>query len=774
MSSEDIYVVKRTGEKEPLDYDKINRVLLWATENINGVSASDVAMNAQLQIHQNISTDDIHQVLINSAVDMITEETPNYQYVASKLLNFLLRKRVFNTYDNFPRLKDFINDRINLGVYDKNLADKYSDYDYAKIERFIKHDRDEELTYAGIQQLMDKYLLKDRSTGEQYETPQFAYIAIAMTLFADREGKERLRMIKECYDLISKHVISLPTPILAGVRTPNRQFSSCTLIDMDDTLDSIGSSNHAIMKYISKRAGIGVNMRLRGVGSRIREGEVVHTGIIPFVKMTEATVKSCSQGGIRGGAATVYYPFWHNEIEDIVVLKNNRGNDLNRARRLDHAIQLSRLFYRRFLADEDITLFSPSEVPELYEAFGDNDRFDELYEKYERSYKVRKKKIKARELMGMIARERVETGRIYIMNIDNVNIHSPFKDKIYQSNLCTEVNLPTTPLQHIDDGDDTDAEIALCVLAAYNLGAIKSDEELERAALYACYILDYVIDMQDYPVPAARKMLKRRSLGIGVTNFAYWLAKQGLNYDSAETPDAVDELFEKIQYYTLKASNELAKEFGACEWFDRTKYSEGVMPVDRYSKAVDNVTSRKHSEDWDNLRKEIVEHGLRNSVVTAIMPCESSSLPMNATNGIEGIRSLIITKRSKAGGPLPVVAPEMMRLKNKYQLAWEYSNESINKIVSVIQKWIDQGISVNHYYDPRQFENDEIPVSQIVRDILQFYQYGGKQLYYANSKDYKSDDLNEMVNNKNMAEESDISDNSYEDDLGCDSGACAL
>lgn len=448
-----IFVVKRDNRRELLDYEKINKVLVWATEDIAGVSASDVAMNAKLQIFDGISSIDIHRVLIQSAVNMITEETPNYQYVASKLLNFLLRKEVFNTYNTFPRLKTFIKENADRGVYDSEVLSKYSEREMDKIEQFIKHKRDEDLTYSGIQQLMDKYLVQDRKTGEHYETPQFMYILIAMTLFGNYKSDDRLEKVKRCYEMLSLQKISLPTPILAGVRTPNHQFASCVLVDVADDLDSIAASNHAVLRYISNRAGIGLNFRLRAIGASVNNGEKIHTGIIPFLKMFESAVKSCSQGGIRGGAATAHYPFWHKEIMDILVLKNNAGNELSRVRRMDHSIQLCRLFYTRFIRKENITLFSANDVPDLYKAFGyDNDKFEELYVKYENDSTISKISIPATEVMNLLLQERLENGRIYIQNIDNANSHSAFLDKINMSNLCQEVNLSTSPIYDINDG----------------------------------------------------------------------------------------------------------------------------------------------------------------------------------------------------------------------------------------------------------------------------------------------------------------------------------
>ena len=738
----EIYVLKRDGRQELLNYEKINKVLLWATEGIAGVGASDVAMNAKLQIHDGIKTSDIHRVLIQSAADMITEETPNYQFVASKLLNYLLRKEVFNTYTNFPRLKDFIKSNIEKSVYDSDVINHYTENELDKIEGFIKHKRDEDLTYAGVQQLMDKYLVQNRKTGEHYETPQFMYMMISITLFAKYAGEDRMEKIKRFYELLSLQKISLPTPILAGVRTPNKQFSSCVLIDVADDLDSIGASTHAVLRYISNRAGIGLNFRLRAIGSEVNGGEKVHTGLIPFLKVFESAVKSCSQGGIRGGASTAHYPFWHKEIMEILVLKNNTGNDLNRVRRMDHSVQLCRLFYKRFVAKENLTLFSPNDVPDLYEAFGyDNDKFEALYAKYEKDNKISKITIPAVEVMNLLLQERLENGRIYIQNIDNANSHSGFIDKINMSNLCQEINLPTTPFK---DVNSEEGEIALCVLGAINLGTIKALDELEEVCEYTVRMLDFIIEIQDYPVAAAKKMLKRRSLGVGVTNFAYWLAKNGLDYSKNSLVE-IDRLFEHIQYYLLKASNKLAKEYGKCDYFDRTKYSLGQLPIDHYNKNMDTLVKREFECDWNSLRKDILEFGLRNSVVSAQMPCESSSVVSSSTNGIEAPRKLITVKKSKSGSPLPVVVPEVNKLKNKYSVSWGFSNDDMNNVVGVIQKYFDQGISVNHYYDKKKYKDGNIPLSEVAKDIMTFYKLGGKQIYYSNSKDYKTDKLEDII-----------------------------
>jgi len=768
----DIKIIKRNGQKELLDYEKINNVLLWACENINGVSASDIAMNASLQIYNHMTTKEIHKVLVQSAADLISEKNPNYQYAASNLLNFYIRKNVYGVQDNLPKIQEVIEKNTKRKIYDKSLIKKYTSEELDKIDKLIRHKRDYNFSYAGLQQLIDKYLLKDRTTGEVFETPQFMYMLISMALFSDYTKEDRLSKIKSFYNDISLFKISLPTPIMAGVRTPSRQYSSCTLIDVDDTIESIYNSNTAIGYYTSKKAGIGINLRIRSSGDKIRNGEVIHTGVIPFLKMFESTVKSCTQNGIRGGSATTYLPFWHKEIQEVLVLKNNKGTDDNRVRKLDYGIQFSKLFYSRFVKNEDITLFSPADVPDLYESFGvDNEKFDALYEKYEKSRSIDKKVVKARDVMNQFVQERIGTGRMYVMNIDNANEHSAFQDKIYMSNLCTEINLPTKPLQHINDGDNTDSEIALCVLSAINIGELKNLEDLEGIMKNAVQALDFIIESQDYPVEAAKKMLKRRSIGIGITNLAYYLAKNNVNYDDPEALNKVDELMEYIQYYGIKASVELAKEYGPCEWFNRTKYSQGILPIDTYSKEVDKITTRKHVLDWESLREEVKEFGMRNSTITAIMPCESSSVVTNSTNGIEPVRSLITTKKSKQG-LLKTVVPELSKLKNKYQLAYDLKdNEGLTKIQSVIQKWIDQGISANHYYDFSRYSDGNLPMSGVAKDILTFYKYGGKQLYYANTNDQKTDDFSEVSTEKSTKNEDTYTVNEQED---CEGGACSV
>lgn len=756
-------VTKRNGEKSEFDAEKINKVLLWACDGLTGVSASDIAMNAHIQFFPGIKTEQIHNVLIESAVELITEKTPNYQYVAGNLLNYLLRKEVFEVKTEMPHLWSVITKNIEREVYDGIILQKYTPEEISALNLYLKHKRDYDFTYAGLQQLIDKYLVQHRKTKQVYETPQYAFMLISMTAFMDYDVDVRLKHIKELYDLLSTQKISLPTPIMAGVRTPNRQYSSCVLIESGDDLDSICHVNTAITKYVSKRAGIGVNFgRIRGLGSEIRGGEVVHTGVIPFLKQIQSSVHSCSQGGIRKGGATIYFPFWHQEIEDILVLKNNKGTDDNRVRHVDYGIQFSKIFYQRFLDNSDISLFSPGDTPGLYDAFGNNDIFDELYVKYEADKKIKRKTVKARDLLNSYAQERIGTGRMYLQNIDHTNTNSAFLEMLRMSNLCTEITLPTKPLSSIYDIDSkketeylSEGEIALCVLAAFNLGTIKNNEELYKCAEYIVRLLDFVIEHQDYPINASKKMLKRRSIGVGVTNYAYWLAKNDMKYTDGSANEKTDELFEHIQYSLLVASNKLAQEFGACEWYDKTTYSKGVLPIDRYNKNVDTIVDRKPVCDWEWLRNELVNGaGLRHSVVSALMPAESSAVVQNATNGFEPARSLITGKRSKSGIVKQVV-PEIHKLKYKYELAYEMkSNKGYTDLVAIMQKWVDQSISANHYYE---YDADGISLGTVIKDILYSYKMGLKTLYYANTDDKKTDGA------EAIDEASD-----------CESGACAI
>jgi len=739
MNSE-IKVLKSDGEKVSIDLDKIHRMVEKACRGVTGVSESLVEMNSGLQFYDGITTQEIQKILIKSASDLISLESPNYQFVASKLLLFAIQKQVFNTKwkdaEIYPELKDLIERNIEKGVYDQEILEWYSDEELDKLNKALRHSRDFDFTYAGLQQVVDKYLVQDRSSGQIYETPQFMYMLIAMTLFRNY-GENRLDTVKRYYDAISQFKINIPTPIMAGVRTPLRQFASCVLVDSDDSLSSIFASDMAIGRYVAQRAGIGINAgRIRGIGSKIRGGEVQHTGVIPFLKKFESTVRCCTQNGVRGGSATVHFPIWHQEIEDIIVLKNNKGTEDNRVRKLDYSIQLSKLFYERFLKNEDITLFSPHDVPGLYELFGTDD-FDAEYERYERATSVPKKKINARELITDLLKERAETGRIYIMNIDHCNSHSSFLDKVNMSNLCQEITLPTDPIEHIDGN----GEIALCILSAINVGIVK-EEEFEEICDLSVRGLEELIDYQEYPVEAAKiSTLARRSLGIGYIGLAHYLAKNKVKYHEPNAWQLVHDLTERFQYFLLKSSNKIAEEKGACDYFDRTKYAEGILPIDTYKNDVDELVNSKLHMDWKQLRANIKKHGLRHSTLSAQMPSESSSVVSNATNGIEPPRDYLSVKKSKKG-TLKQIVPQYSILKNSYTCLWDMpSNEGYINVVAVMQKFFDQAISGNWSYNPENYENGEVPISVMARDLLTTYKLGWKTSYYQNTMDGKKEDV---------------------------------
>ncbi len=738
--SNGLKVTKRDGNIEKLDLDKMHKMVEVATAGLANVSASQVEMTSGIQFYDGITTEEIQEILIKSASDLIDLDHPNYQFVAARLLLFSLRKRMFGKMHELPNLTDHITKLAYDNIYDKDIFIKYSLEDILKVETFIDHDRDFMFTYAGLRQVVDKYLVQDRSTGEVYETPQFMYIMIALTIFRDYPKETRLSYVKRYYDAISKHRINIPTPIMAGVRTPLRQFASCVLVDVDDTLDSIFSSDMAIGKYVAQRAGIGINAgRIRGINSKIRGGEVQHTGVVPFLKKFESTVRCCTQNGIRGGSATVHFPIWHIEIEDILVLKNNKGTEDNRVRKLDYSIQLSKIFYERFIADGEISLFSPHDVPGLYDAFGTDD-FDTLYRMHELNDAVPRKTVGAQELFLDLLKERAETGRIYIMNIDHCNSHSSFKDKVNMSNLCQEITLPTEPINHIDES--MPGEIALCILSAINVGKIKSDEELEDLCDLSVRGLEELIDYQDYPVRAAEVTTKaRRSLGVGFIGLAHYLAKLGYDYNSQEAWDAVHGLSESFQYYLLKSSNRIAQEKGHCEYFGRTKYADGILPIDTYKKEVDEISSQGLEHDWEGLRASINTFGLRHSTLSAQMPSESSSVVSNATNGIEPPRDYLSIKKSKKG-PLKQIVPSYQTLKNNYTLLWEMKdNTGYINVVSVMQKFFDQAISGNWSYNPENYPDNEVPVSQMANDLLTTYKYGWKTSYYQNTYDIKTDEV---------------------------------
>ena len=733
-------VQKRNGTLESLNLDKIHSMVECACEGLSGVSPSQVEIQSGIQFYDGITTNEIQEILVKSASDLISLDNPNYQFVAARLLLFGLYKKVFgdNWKNSFTPLSEHLK---NNSIYDSKIYGKYNEGEWYVIDKFIDHDRDYLFTYAGLRQVVDKYLVQDRSSSTVFETPQYMYLLIAVTLFQDYPQDTRLDYIRRYYNAISKHKINIPTPIMAGVRTPLRQFASCVLVDVDDTLDSIFSSDMAIGKYVAQRAGIGINAgRIRGINSKIRGGEVQHTGVIPFLKKFESTVRCCTQNGIRGGSATVHFPIWHKEIEDIIVLKNNKGTEDNRVRKLDYSIQISKLFYERFITNGEISLFSPHDVPGLYDAFG-TDAFDACYVDYESDQSIPRKTIGAQELFLDLLKERAETGRLYIMNIDHCNDHSSFKDKINMSNLCQEITLPTDPINHIDDNA---GEIALCILSAINIGKLKKLDDLEELCDLAVRGLEELIDYQGYPVAAAERSTKeRRSLGVGFIGLAHYLAKQGFKYSNPNALNEVHKVTEAFQYYLLKSSNQIAKEKGACEGFSRTKYSDGILPIDTYKKDVDELVTPEYNYDWESLRTSITTYGLRHSTLSAQMPSESSSVVSNATNGIEPPRDYLSIKKSKKG-PLKQIVPQYGTLKNNYTLLWDMeSNRGYINVVAVMQKFFDQAISGNWSYNPENYPDNEVPVSVMAQDFLTTYKYGWKTSYYQNTHDMKSDEMEE-------------------------------
>ena len=744
-------VIKRDGSQEPLNIDKLHKVVSYACEGIAGVSASEVEINSKISFYDGIKTSDVQETLIKSAADLISEETPNYQWVAGRLIVYHLRKMVYGSFEP-SHLLDIVNKNVEEGWYDPELLVNYSVDEWNELNDYIKHDRDENFTYAAMEQFRGKYLVQNRVTGEIKETPQVAYMLIAATLFAQYSQETRMRWVKDYYDAISKFDISLPTPVMAGVRTPQRQFSSCVLIETDDSLDSINATTSSIVKYVSQKAGIGIGAgSIRALGSPIRRGDAYHTGVIPFYKMFQSATRSCSQGGVRNGAATLYYPIWHLEVEDLLVLKNNKGTDDNRVRHMDYGVQFNKLFYERLISNGQITLFSPSDVPGLYEAFfADQDKFRELYETAERNTKLRKKTIGATELFSAFMEERKNTGRIYLQNVDNANSHSSFKEDvapIRQSNLCAEIDLPTKPL---NDFYDIEGEIALCTLSAINWGNIKTPEGFAKPCELAVRGLDALLTYQNYPVPAAQRATEgRRPLGVGIINLAYWMAKNDMTYSNPDLAK-IDEFAEAWSYYLIKASADLAAEQGACLWNEQTKYSDGITPNQTYKQDVDELVPHNERMPWRELREQLKRTGIRNSTLMALMPAETSAQISNATNGIEPPRSLVSVKQSKHG-VLKQVVPGIHKLKNKYELLWDQrSPEGYMSIMAVLQKYIDQGISVNTSYNPVFYDDEKISMSEMLRHLMIFYKYGGKQLYYFNTYDGQGeidvDKLNEPAN----------------------------
>ncbi|WP_179101413.1 class 1a ribonucleoside-diphosphate reductase subunit alpha [Aeromonas hydrophila] len=734
-----LFVTKRNGHKEPIDLDKIHRVLDWAAEGLDNVSVSQVELKSHIQFYDGIRTADIHETVIKAAADLISEQSPDYQYMAARLAIFHLRKKAYGQFEP-PHLYQHVAKLVDMGKYDKHLLEDYSQAEFEELNQHLDHWRDMDFSYAAVKQLEGKYLVQNRVTGEIYESPQFLYILVAACLFSKYPQDTRLDYIKRFYDAVSTFKISLPTPIMSGVRTPNATAS-------------------AIVRYVSQRAGIGINAgRIRGLGSPIRGGEAFHTGCIPFYKYFQTAVKCCSQGGVRGGAATLFYPLWHTEVESLLVLKNNRGVEENRVRHMDYGVQINKLMYQRLIKGGDITLFSPSDAPGLYDAFfADQDKFEALYVKYEQDPSIRKKTLKAVDLFSLMMQERAGTGRIYIQNVDHCNTHSPFDPSVApvrQSNLCLEIALPTKPLNNVDDEE---GEIALCTLSAFNLGAIEKLEDLEEMADLAVRALDALLDYQDYPLKAAMKgSMNRRTLGIGVINYAYYLAKNGARYSDGSGLALTHRTFEAIQYYLLKASVQLAREFGPCPAFNETTYAQGILPIDTYKKDLDNLCNEPLHLDWEALREEIRTVGLRNSTLTALMPSETSSQISNATNGIEPPRGLVSVKASK-DGILKQVVPEYDRLKDQYELLWKQpSVDGYLQLVGIMQKFVDQAISANTNYDPARFEGNKVPMKQLLKDLLTAYKYGLKTLYYHNTRDGADDAQTDLQ------------------DDGCAGGACKI
>ena len=738
---DNIKVTKRDGRLEPIDLDKIHKVIEWAAHDLDNVSVSQVELKSHIQFYDGIRTRDIHETIIKSAADLISETTPDYQFLAARLAIFHLRKIAYNKFTP-PHLYDHVKTLTDAGKYDEHILADYSRAEFDELEAYLDHWRDMNLAYAAVEQMAGKYLVQDRVTKTVYESPQFLYMLVGMCLFANYDKGERLSYVKRFYDATSQFKISLPTPIMSGVRTPSRQFSSCVLIECGDSLDSINATTSAIVRYVSQRAGIGINAgRIRALGSPIRGGEAQHTGCIPFYKLFQTAVKCCSQGGVRGGAATLFYPLWHLEVESLLVLKNNRGVEDNRVRHMDYGVQLNKTMYTRLIKGQDISLFSPSDVPGLYDAFfEDQDTFEELYTKYENDPNIRSRQIPATELFSLMMQERASTGRIYIQNVDHCNTHSPFDPTvapIRQSNLCMEIALPTKPLDNINDET---GEIALCTLSAVNLGKVENVSDIEEPAELIVRALDALLDYQDYPVKAAENgSMRRRTLGVGVINYAYYLAKNGVRCSDGSALGLTHQTFEALQYYLLKASNKLAKEQGACPAFNETTYSQGILPIDTYKKDLDKICQEPLHLDWETLRGEITTHGLRNSTLTALMPSETSSQIANATNGIEPPRGLVSIKASK-DGILKQVVPEIDKLKDQYELLWQMpNNDGYLKLVAIMQKFVDQSISANTNYDPVRYEGGRVPMKILLKDLLNAYKLGVKTLYYHNTRDGAND-----------------------------------
>jgi ribonucleoside-diphosphate reductase alpha chain len=762
-----MFVTKRNGQKEELNLNKIHAVLSWACDGqnddslvpIKGVSISQIEMRAQLHFYDGMPTKQIHEILIKAAAELISEDFPNYDQVAARLVWFSVRKEAFRN-NMPPHLKDVIAKNIELGFYSNDILKYYSDEEIDQINNFIVHSRDDLFKYAGAEQMRKKYLVQNRKTKQIFESFQFPYIMVASLLFANYPKNIRLKYVKKYYDLISKHYISLPTPIMAKLRSKTKQFSSCTLIESGDSLKSIEAASAAIVEYASKSAGIGLSIgSIRAEGQLVRGGEAVTTGVIPFAKFFNGALKSCSQGAIRGASATFNYPIWHLEFERLIELKNNKGTEETRLRTVDYCIHINKLFYDRLVNNQDITFFSPEEVPDLYSSFYSNhfEQFEKLYTQYEKDESKTKKTLKAFDVFSKIMQERFETGRIYIFNADHVNQHGSFYEPIKMTNLCTEITLPTQPITYSGDKayNENEGLIALCTLSAINWGKFmpfgeldaessiphKQEQKLKEACEMAVRGLDALLDYQDYPLKEAERHSKKyRPLGVGIIGFAHWLAKGKLFWGEKNTLEEVETMMEKMAYYLTDASITLAEEFGGLT--TKTKYHDGIFPKDT------SILKAKTKMDWIYLKNRALKYGIRNATLMALMPSETSSQLANETNGIEPPRDMVSIKGSK-DGVLPQLVPEYNKLSAYYQTLWDIDSKDYLKTIAILQKYIDQAISVNTSYDPSK---KTITMSSLLEDLLLAYKLGHKTLYYSNTRDGSGD--------------------SSADD--CDSGACKI
>ena len=736
-----ITVIKRSGVKEPLMIEKWQAQVAKVCQGTADVSQSMIEIKAQLSFYDGITTEEIDEITLRAIVDLIdVEHNPdvghtNYQYVAGKQRLSMLRKDVYGSYTP-PHLYDIVKKNVAVGLYTPELLEWYTEDDWNRMNDMLDHEKDEQYSYAAIEQLIEKYLVRNRATKEIYETPQIRYMVAAATVFHKEEPQSsRMRYIREYYNCASDGLFTLATPVLAGLGTQTKQFSSCVLIRSDDNLDSIFASGEMMAKYASKRAGIGLEIgRLRSLGSPIRGGEIMHTGMIPFLKKWFGDLRSCSQGGIRNASATVFYPIWHLQFDDLIVLKNNQGTEETRVRHMDYGVVLSAFFWRRFKNKENITFFDPNEVPDLYEAFYKNiQRFEELYVKYEKRKDLRKKTMSAEEVFKSgILKERTDTGRIYLVFIDNVMNQGPFDPEyhtIYQSNLCCEILLPTRSFKRLDDEE---GRIALCTLGSINWGAFRNPEDMRRACRILQRSLCNILDYQDFlSIQSKLSNDEIQPLGIGVTNLAYWHARRGIKYGDKDALAEVKVWMEHQAFYLTEATVELAKERGRCKDSDRTRYGQGEFPWERRAAGVNELADFAPELDWEPLRQEMKLHGVRNATLMAIAPVESSSVVINSTNGIEMPMSLISTKESKAGSFTQVV-PEYNRLKHKYQLMWEQKDcDGYLKTAAVLAAYVDQSISTNTFYNPAHFADRKVPTTLIAKNLMQAHVWGLKTFYYS-------------------------------------------